>query len=109
MIIAGNNKLIEKQCGWQRRHADIDFKRLWPRQPAQALPDLRKARLVLLLCGISRPLLANLFSIFSQPQNNRWKTPICLLLVPFQRRFSQYKFAVGSISPQVEEQSAPEL
>jgi hypothetical protein len=37
MIIAGNNKLIEKQCGWQRRHADIAFKRLWPRQPAQAL------------------------------------------------------------------------
>jgi hypothetical protein len=37
MIIAGKNKLIEKQCGWHRRHADIDFKRLWSRQPAQAL------------------------------------------------------------------------
>jgi hypothetical protein len=46
MIIAGNNKLIEKQCGWQRRHADIDIKRLLPRQSAQALPDLREARLV---------------------------------------------------------------
>jgi hypothetical protein len=31
------------------------------------------------------------------------------LLVPFQRRFSQYKFAVESISLHVEEQSAPEL
>jgi hypothetical protein len=30
------------------RHADIDFKRLRSRQPAQALPDLREARLVLL-------------------------------------------------------------
>jgi hypothetical protein len=48
-------------------------------------------------------------SIFSQPQSNRWKTPIGLLLVPFQRRFSQYKFAVKSISPRVEEQPAPEL
>jgi hypothetical protein len=27
------------------RHDDNDFKRLPPRQPAQALPDLRKARL----------------------------------------------------------------
>jgi len=42
-------------------------------------------------------------------QNNRWKTPICLLLVPFQRQFSQYKFAVELIQSQVEEQSAPEL
>ena len=30
------------------RHAVIDFKRFWPRQPAQALPDLWEARLVLL-------------------------------------------------------------
>jgi hypothetical protein len=30
------------------RHADIDFKRLLPRQPAQAVLDMRKARLVLL-------------------------------------------------------------
>jgi len=71
MIVPENEKSIEKRCGWQRRHADIDFKRLWPRQPAQALPDLWEARLVLFLCGISTPLLANLFSIFSQPQNNR--------------------------------------
>src|SRR5262249_23977403 len=28
------------------RHADIEFKHLWPRQPAQALPDLREAGLV---------------------------------------------------------------
>jgi hypothetical protein len=55
------------------------------------------------------PLLANLFSIFSQPQNNLWKTPIGLLLVPSQRQFSQYKFAVELIQSQVEEQSAPEL
>ena len=45
-IVTENDKSIEKQCGWQRRHADIDFKRLLPRQPAQALPDLRKAGLV---------------------------------------------------------------
>jgi hypothetical protein len=32
-----NDKQIEKPCGMQRRYADIDFKRLWPRQPAQAL------------------------------------------------------------------------
>jgi len=36
-LIAGNNKLIEKRCGWQRCHADSDFKRILPRQPAQAL------------------------------------------------------------------------
>jgi hypothetical protein len=47
MIIAGNNKLIEKRCGWQRRHVDINFKRLLSRQQAQALPDLREAGLVL--------------------------------------------------------------
>jgi len=29
------------------RHADINFKHLLPRQPAQALPNLREARLVL--------------------------------------------------------------
>src|SRR5262245_29194917 len=46
MIVPENNKSIEKRCGWQRRHADIEFKRLLPRQPAQALPDLREARLV---------------------------------------------------------------
>jgi hypothetical protein len=34
------------QCGWHRGHADIDFKRLLPRQQAQALPDLWKTRLV---------------------------------------------------------------
>jgi hypothetical protein len=28
------------------RHAVIDFKRFWPRQPAQALPNLREAGLV---------------------------------------------------------------
>jgi len=49
------------------------------------------------------------FSIFSQPQNNRWKTPIGLLLVAFQQRFSQYKFAVELILSEVEEQPAPEL
>ena len=32
----------------QRRHADINLKSLLSRQPAQALPDLRKTRLVLL-------------------------------------------------------------
>jgi hypothetical protein len=30
-------------------HADIDFKRLLPRQSAQALPDMREARLVRVL------------------------------------------------------------
>jgi hypothetical protein len=55
------------------------------------------------------PSFSQSFSNFSQPQNNRWKTEIGLLLVPFQRRFSQYKFAVESISLHVEEQSAPEL
>jgi hypothetical protein len=40
-----NDKQIKKPCGWQRRYADIDFKRLLPRQQAQALPDLREARL----------------------------------------------------------------
>jgi len=45
------------------RHADINFKHLLPRQLAQALPDLRETRLVLLLCGISTPFFANLFPI----------------------------------------------
>jgi hypothetical protein len=47
-IVPESDDSIEKRCGRQRRHADIDFKRFWPRQPAQALPDLRKTRLVLL-------------------------------------------------------------
>jgi hypothetical protein len=42
-----SNKTIEKQCGWQWHHADINFKRLLPRQPAQAVPDLWEAGLVL--------------------------------------------------------------
>jgi len=55
------------------------------------------------------PSFSQSFSNFSQPQNNRWKTQIGLLLFAFQRRFSQYKFAVELIQSQVEEQSAPEL
>jgi hypothetical protein len=35
------------------RHAVIDFKRFWSGQSAQALPDLREAGLVRILCGIS--------------------------------------------------------
>jgi hypothetical protein len=48
MLVPQNDKSVEKPCGWQLRHADIGFKSLLPRQPAQALPDLRKARLALL-------------------------------------------------------------
>jgi len=32
MIVLENDKSIEKQCGWQRRHADINLKRLLSRQ-----------------------------------------------------------------------------
>jgi hypothetical protein len=38
--------LDQNQCGWQPSHAN--FKYLLPRQSSQSLPDLRKARLVLL-------------------------------------------------------------
>jgi hypothetical protein len=62
MIVAGKNKSIEKQCGRQRRYADIDFKCLLPCQPAQALPDLRQAGLALFLCGISTPFFSQPFS-----------------------------------------------
>ncbi|MBO0721144.1 MAG: hypothetical protein J2P41_09995 [Blastocatellia bacterium] len=47
------------EIAWQESETDaqskrpIKFKRLLPRQPAQAVPHLRKARLVLLICGIS--------------------------------------------------------
>jgi len=34
MIVPENEKSIEKRCGWQRRHADICFKHLLPRQQA---------------------------------------------------------------------------
>jgi hypothetical protein len=46
MLVPQNDKSVEKPCGWQLRHADIGFKSLLPRQPAQALPDLWKTRLV---------------------------------------------------------------
>jgi hypothetical protein len=55
------------------------------------------------------PSIGQSFFHLLSTQNNRWKTPIRLLLVPFQRQFSQYKFAVELIQSQVEEQSAPEL
>jgi hypothetical protein len=34
---------IRKSCGWQPCHADLNIKYFPPRQPAQALPDMRKA------------------------------------------------------------------
>jgi hypothetical protein len=37
MFVPENDDLIEKKRLAATRHADIDFKRLWPRQPAQAL------------------------------------------------------------------------
>jgi hypothetical protein len=48
MVVAGKNKSVERQCGRQRCYAVINFKRLLPCQPAQALPNLWKARLVLI-------------------------------------------------------------
>jgi hypothetical protein len=48
VIISETDKSIEKQCGWQRGYAVINFKHLLPCQPAQALPNLWKARLVLI-------------------------------------------------------------
>lgn len=46
MIVPESDKPIEKPCCRQWRHADIEFKRLLPRQQAQALPDLWKTGLV---------------------------------------------------------------
>jgi hypothetical protein len=48
MFVPRNDNPIEKKRLAAARHADIDFKCLRSRQPAQALPDLREARLVLL-------------------------------------------------------------
>jgi hypothetical protein len=44
-----------KEADGKSSHADASFKHLLPRQSAQTLPDLWKARLVQLLCGISTP------------------------------------------------------
>jgi hypothetical protein len=46
MFVPENDNPIEKKRMAAARHADIAFKRLWPRQPAQALPDLREAGLM---------------------------------------------------------------
>jgi hypothetical protein len=42
-------------------HADVNFKHLPPRQPAQTLSDLWEAGLVLLLCGISTLIFSQSF------------------------------------------------
>jgi hypothetical protein len=41
MFVPENDNPIEKKRLAVARYADIDFKRLRSRQPAQALPDLR--------------------------------------------------------------------